>query len=192
MNEGIPFIIPSDDKRASIMTVISIMKTIESLNYYAVPIIVSGHSNIPVIRSQGFKILKQYDDRLLHINNKVKGFMIDSDVITNFQYFRLIPYVEKAINDDLNFSIPYRLPNGYYDIFDMNLKPMVASDLENLNDWDRIGASGLGFYFGDLYLDYKFHYDEKFGEDINYFIDNHIDLRIVKLPLSHMKYIELY
>jgi hypothetical protein len=62
-----------------------------------------------------------------------------------------------------------------------------AEKVRAMKDWQKINAAGLGFYYGDLPLTYDFHFTNH-GEDLNFFIENKINLRIVtSLSLYHMR-----
>jgi hypothetical protein len=59
----------------------------------------------------------------------------------------------------------------------------ALKDFEPLPDT----VSGLGFYYGDVWLDYKYHYDQAHPEDVGFFEDNEVPLRFLNIPLFHKK-----
>ena len=76
-------------------------------------------------------------------------------------------------------------------------------EIRDLKPFERIqGLAGLGFYYGDLFIDYAFYegtYNGKdrfglpsySGIDWNYFLDNQIDLRHYPLMIVHEKPLEM-
>jgi phage FluMu protein Com len=77
--------------------------------------------------------------------------------------------------------------------------PFTLEEIRALKPYDRIyGLAGLGFYYGDIYLDYvwyegtyngrdRFGLPSYSGIDWNYFLDNHVELRHYPLRIAHEK-----
>jgi hypothetical protein len=78
-------------------------------------------------------------------------------------------------------------------------RPFTIKEIQSLQPYDRLdGLAGLGFYYGDVNLEYIFYegtYNGKdrfglpsySGIDWNYFLDNNIDLRHYPVRIIHEK-----
>ena len=78
-------------------------------------------------------------------------------------------------------------------------RPFTEDEIRALKPYDPLnGLAGLGFYYGDLYLDYvwyegtyngrdRFGLPSYSGIDWNYFLDNKVALRHYPLLISHEK-----
>jgi hypothetical protein len=67
---------------------------------------------------------------------------------------------------------------------------LTIEEYKTIKPYDQIAMAGLGFYYGDLPLNYKFHADGKpyLGEDLNFFFDNpDIKPRVAPVQLKHLK-----
>ena len=132
-----------------------------------------------------------------------RGFMVDADVIlkpNEHDVSKLVDAVLKSDSEGWSFSVPYPINTGIdlsessvlmeqsvFRLADGVLKPARIG--ETIPDYEKIDASGLGFYYGYLPPRYTFHYDES-GEDINFFMENRdkIDLRVLNLKeIYHSK-----
>jgi hypothetical protein len=101
--------------------------------------------------------------------------------------------IKTADNFGWNFVSPYRTRDGYCAIAKENGDLMTVDEIRNFQPFDRVPNGGLGFYYGDLPLSYRFHEDGVFGgEDLNFFYENpQLDVRIVDLGLKHLKVCDL-
>lgn len=121
-------------------------------------------------------------------NGSIRGLIVEDDI-----YFKnpdkLAEAIKKADLNDWNFLAPYRQPNGLWTIMDKDYKNYTDKTLAELKDWDEIGAGGLGFYYGDIPLDYVFRErdEQLYGHDLVFYKDNRIKLRVVDLGLKHLK-----
>lgn len=120
----------------------------------------------------------------------VRGFMIDDDILLkSTQQVNLMTVVKTADQYHWNFVSPYRTRDGYCAITKPNGDLMTVEEVRSFAPFDRIPNAGLGFYYGDLPLSYKFHEEGVFGgEDLNFFHENpQLEVRIVDLSLEHLK-----
>jgi len=124
----------------------------------------------------------------------LRGFMIDDDILlkTNKQK-ALALAIKTADQFGWNFISPYRTRDGYCAVARENGDLMTVAEVRSLKPFDRVPNGGLGFYYGDLPLTYRFHEDGVFGgEDLNFFYENpQLDLRVVDLELRHLKVCDL-
>lgn len=170
------------DKResASVKTVITVLDAMRGLRKEGTIKTVGGKGDFSVVRNKSFELMRAEVN-----DNVIRGFLIDSDLITNFSTMELMQYMKYADDHNYNFSVPYPIGYGHIDVMDSNCKEIPKSEYDKLNDWDTVYATGLGFYYGDIPLDYTFRSD-KFGEDYYFFKDLNLNLRIVKsLKLTH-------
>lgn len=124
----------------------------------------------------------------------IRGFMIDDDILLKSdQQQNLASAIETADKFQWNFISPYRTRDGYTSIARENGDLLRPDEVMALAPFDRVGNGGLGFYYGNLPLDYKFHEGGVFGgEDLNFFHENpDLQLRCVPIQLRHLKFCEL-
>jgi hypothetical protein len=170
------------DKResASVKTVITVLDAMRGLKKEGTIKTVGGKGDFSIVRNKSFELMRAEVN-----DNVIRGFLIDSDVVTNFSSTELMEYMKYADDHNYNFSVPYPIGYGHIDVMDSNGKEILKSLYDKLKDWDTVYATGLGFYYGDIPLDYTFRSD-KFGEDYYFFKDCDLNLRIVKsLKLTH-------
>lgn len=124
----------------------------------------------------------------------IRGLMIDDDILLkNDQQNNLRLAIETADRFGWNFVAPYRVRDGFTSIARENGDLLTPAEVKAMKPFDRVANGGLGFYYGDLPLAYRFHEDGVFGgEDLNFFHDNpQLDVRIVDLQLRHLKTIDI-
>ena len=189
-----PILIPTLDKRAAIQTVSAVVSA--GIAYGKNPmVILSSDSGLLLSRTSNFFHLSE----ILKIN-KARGFMIDSDIV--YISGNILEYIKRADKEGVSFVAPYRV------FFNEQIKYALSLDgdsiigeeeFKKLKDWQEIKAAGLGFYYGDLPLDYTFKLSGEVkkgahitGEDFNFFLENNIKPRLAKnIVLRHLKQIEL-
>jgi len=181
-------IIPSHDRRSVPETLKTILEAIYI--YQKRPALVSvSSSGLLWSRTTAFRELK----KIFNVD-KMRGFMIDSDIILQEKPETIVEYMKKADNEKVSFIAPYKvLPNFHYAV-SLDGSTLI-DDLSKLKEWQKVKAGGLGFYYGILPLDYVFHADPEpggKGEDFNFYIDNKITPRIAKnIKLIHLKLIPI-
>ena len=127
--------------------------------------------------------------KVLH-ENITRGMIIEDDI-----YFsnpdKLIDAIKTADENNWNIVAPYRVPGGLWTITDD--EGAYTDERKNkLKDWDVVKLAGLGFYYGDIPLDYEFTEVGKYqGHDLNFYNDNNIELRYVDFGLKHIKTVML-
>lgn len=124
----------------------------------------------------------------------IRGFLIDDDILLKSdQQQNLKVAIETADKFHWNFVAPYRVADGWTSIAKENGMLLSVEEVRIKAPFDRIDNAGLGFYYGDLPLTYKFHEDGVFGgEDLNFFHENpQLEPRIVDLNLKHLKQIPI-
>jgi len=120
----------------------------------------------------------------------VRGMMIDDDVLLKADMQKhLMIAIKTADEFNWNFISPYRTRDGFTSIARANGDLMMTEEVRRFRPFDRVPNGGLGFYYGDLPLSYRFHEDGIFGgEDLNFFHENpQLDLRMVDLNVRHLK-----
>jgi hypothetical protein len=139
------------------------------------------------VRAGVFKELKKEFN-----TDRIRGILIDDDILIKDQ-LGLIQAITVADQYGWNFVAPYRVRDGYVALAHENGSLYTVEETRQLRPWDRVPNAGLGFYYGWLPLDYKFHEDGAFGgEDLNFFWDNPwIEPRVFGLSLKHIKSVEL-
>lgn len=124
----------------------------------------------------------------------IRGFMIDDDILLKSDAQQnLASAIETADKFQWNFIAPYRTRDGYTSIARENGDLLRPDEVVIMSPFDRVANGGLGFYYGDLPLDYKFHEEGTFGgEDLNFFHENpQLQIRAVPLGLRHLKVMDI-
>jgi hypothetical protein len=155
----------------------------------------------------------ELDSKGIEHGPTVRALCIDDDILIDEPIGRVSEIIRKADELGANIVANYRIPwKGQYivnaiGIADGNGNPHFATNeqLAALKNFDRLPAgshSGLGFYYGDVPLDYKYHYDHAteeqianaksfsempHAEDVNFYYDNKILLSYVDIRLRHEK-----
>lgn len=187
-----PIILVSTDGKAMANTI----KTLTELAYEVgrIPaLIVVTQTGILNARQVGLVMLKEY------FRHNPRGFLIDGDieVVSNDGILR--EYVLKADKEGVSFVGAYFTKQGITDVMTEFPKTINAEQYAELEDWADIKAAGLGFYYGEIPLDYTFRFDAKpdlsggMGEDFHFFMDHpSFNTKLAKnIILGHVKAIRL-
>ena len=151
----------------------------------------SNAGTIAEARTEVFLAMKKTLDYMGYKENKIRGFIIDSDIVLHPKYTdTLIKNINLADELRYSFVVPYRV-NDETDIIKPDGTKLSFEEYNKIDNLSTVYAAGLGFYYGDIILDYQFHYD-KMSEDINYMVDNKIEVRLCKeIELYHTKKVML-
>jgi hypothetical protein len=132
------------------------------------------------------------------------GFMIDSDIeIENSKEF--IQKLKYVYENKINVFAPYSFINENEEKISIAKKYEIIENKVNidlfktkkefleLKEYTDIYPIGLGFYFGEIPMQYKFQDYGFLGEDILFWLTNKIKLnpKLLKLDLIHKKMINL-
>jgi hypothetical protein len=150
-------------------------------------------------RNGAVEMLKRsLDDNAIKHGDVVRGLWIDDDVLIDEPIKRVSDAIREAdvrhANIVANYRIPWRDDSIVNSIGISNEKGDLGhfatkEELDRLKNFDPLpmgSHNGLGFYYGDIPLNYRFHYDVM-AEDVNFFRDNKIQLSYVDLKLRHNK-----
>jgi hypothetical protein len=132
----------------------------------------------------------------------VRALWMDDDMLIDEPLGRVVEAIKKAEELHANIVANYKIiwtgqkiinALGLASTIDGKGDAYFATDeqLEKLKNFEKLPPGshcGLGFYYGDLPLDYKFHYDTK-AEDVHFFQENKIELTYVDLLLRHDKHV---
>jgi hypothetical protein len=147
------------------------------------------------------KLKKTLDERGIKHNGTIRGMFFDDDIIIDPEYDmgKLADAIKKADENGWNLVANYHVEytkeipttpvmmhtQEGTDLF----KFYTQAEVDALKDFDELHntTSGLGFYYGDIPLDYKFWYADQKAEDGNFFKENKIKLRYINVPLFHKK-----
>lgn len=125
----------------------------------------------------------------------IRAIMIDDDILIGDQQ-KLIDGISMADMWGWNFISPYRTKDGKVVLCKDNGDMMTQAEYLEVKPWDQVANGGLGFYYGDLPLNYHFYEGgvgaKHAGEDLNFFSDNpQLKIRALDLDLIHVKAIPL-
>jgi hypothetical protein len=141
---------------------------------------------------------RSLDNNGIEHGDVVRGLWIDDDILIDEPIGRVSAAIRKADETGANIVANYRIP--WRDDTIVNALGIsnekgdlghfaTMDELKNLKDFDKLPMGshcGLGFYYGDIPLDYRFHFDVM-AEDVNFFRDNKIRLSYCDLKLRHNK-----
>jgi len=185
---AVPIIVPSPDHRAGVSTVSAITETAVRMGRQPLIVLVSS-SGLLDARNEALRILKK-----LNAGNNPYAFWIDSDIYFVDSTEKLKRYMMQAESEGVGIVAPYFLLNGNSSLFTPK-GPIPWDQAITMKDWSPVDAAGLGFYYGPTPLNYVFHTIDTGmklqGEDVLFFRENHIPLRLAQLKLQHIKYVPL-
>lgn len=163
--------------------------------------IISYGKGIPASRTALLKNLKNFlDENKIEHKGKARVLMWDDDLIMDRKYDlkELAETFIKADKEGWNLIGNYKVfneqaPGGVTNVMmhtngDMAKCFYTQEEIDKLKTFDVLKdtACGLGFYYGEVDLDYEYHYDHV-PEDVGFFVDNKQELRFVKIKLGHKK-----
>jgi hypothetical protein len=140
------------------------------------------------VRTNSFKEARKYVDR-----DVVRGVLLDDDILVSDPN-ALYDAMHIADKNGWNIVAPYRTKGNQICLCKENGDMMSIEEFSKLKPYDHIPLAGLGFYYGDIPLNYEFHADGKpfQGEDLNFFYDNPgLKPRMAPIPLKHLKVIPI-
>lgn len=122
----------------------------------------------------------------------LRGVMLDDDIWLD-DAEALKAAMDTADEHGWNIVIPYMLADRSFSILspveDGLVHKMTEAEVADLDEYQPIWAAGLGFYYGDIPLDYRFHEGSPYvGEDVNFFVENpELQVRVAPLRAMHKK-----
>ena len=145
------------------------------------------------VRTSAFQEAKANLEKQGIKDDVVRGFLIDDDILLTDED-ALHDAVQLADKNHWNIVAPYRTKHGRVCICDETGTMLSVEQFAKLGPYANIPLAGLGFYYGDIPLNYVFHADGKpfAGEDLNFFYDNkHLQPKVAPIPNKHLKVIPL-
>jgi hypothetical protein len=163
------------------------------------------------------KLKETLDEKGIAHGPVVRALWLDDDILIDEPISRVSAAIKKADEIHANIVANYRIPWHNDTIVNSIGLPgpdgvphfATSEELAALKNWQQLpprSHAGLGFYYGDVPLDYKYHYDYASkedqlkakswfdlpkAEDVNFYYDNKITLTYVDLTLKHDKHVLL-
>ncbi len=185
----VPVIIPTRDEQGGVgRTVATVWNVCFALR--KAPIYIhSSCVGYAKVRSQTFQqALKDMEGE-----TRVRGFLIDDDILVTAAD-ELQKAVQIADRNGWNIVAPYRIKDGRVCVCKDDASMITVEEFALLKPYAEVKYAGLGFYYGNLPLDYIFHSDNQpfHGEDLNFFHD-HPELapKVAPIPIKHLKVMPL-
>jgi hypothetical protein len=178
-----PVVCATRDARGAVaQSIVTIWNALYAMNREPIYVQFEAHG-YAFVRSGVFRQLKEDLGA-----TRIRGIMIDDDILIKDQV-ELMKAIATADQYNWNFVAPYRVRDGYVALAHESGDLFTVEETKRLRPWDRVPNAGLGFYYGWLPIDYKFHEDGAFGgEDLNFFWDNPwLEPRVYGLSLLHLK-----
>jgi len=193
-------IVPTSSGKAEINTLWRLAMLPQLLGRHFFPVTVTG-KGVTQARTHVLEQLKhKLDQGKIEHNGKVRALWWDDDLIIDPQYDlrKLANTIAESDQRGINLIGNYRIQceTNSRDMQNvlMHLTPgkktrcYTDQEIAGLKNLDPLPdtVSGMGFYYGNVFLDYKFHYDE-IAEDVNFFIDQNLELHYSDVQLWHEK-----
>lgn len=113
---------------------------------------------------------------------------LDSDIWIRTPAADIAKYLQEADDKNYNIIAPYRRLDQDSSVNSPDGKPFKWDELGKLEQHQKVLSAGMGFYYGDTPLNYKFYMSGDVSEDHNFFADNKLEPRIDKrIELYHSK-----
>ena len=182
LNNLFSVLVPSPDGKMDVSTIINLYDVSFGLNKKPM-FVQSMATGLLFARTEIFSILNNITQKIM-----IRGLMIDSDIVIPMSsVIDITKRIKQADNENFSFVIPYPIPNGA-SVYVKEKTIRQVNTIEELDKMKVCDASGLGFYYGDLPLTYRFRNDNKMGEDINFFLDNDIKPKVFSdIEILHNK-----
>ena len=146
---------------------------------------------------------KQLDEHNITYGNTIRALWFDDDICILDHPKKLADMIVEADRQNYNIVANYHNIWKGTEMINTIFKPDLevagmykSLNLEELDSFKMFDllpedyVAGLGFYYGDIPLDYKYHaFDKrsKFGEDFNFYRENSLQLRFADVRLEHRK-----
>src|SRR5262245_39904806 len=153
--KSVPVIVPTRDEQGAVARTVAVVWNV----FFSLgrnPLYV--HANCvgyAQVRTNAFQEAKQVCG-----TSKTRGLLLDDDILILNQG-ELRDAIELADRNNWNIVAPYRTKNNKVCICDSNAEMLEPKDYAKIRPWTVVPFAGLGFYYGDLDLDYTFHSDHK-------------------------------
>ena len=199
---------PSHDGRTLLPTLMTIVDVAEKLKVPLIPTTNGGLGQACSLNS----MLYATKSRNPFLPDKIRGFWIEDDILLDVsQADEIAEMVKVAEAKQYNMVAPYattiaeNTPLFYAYVHNSTDPARYGGDaytneeIKALKPYDKIdGLAGLGFYYGDIHLNYVFYegtlrghtktgIPQWSGIDWNYFMDNKIELRHYPIKIIHIK-----
>lgn len=185
---AVPIVVPTVDFRAAVSTIAAVTETVVRAGRQPAVVLVSS-SGLLDARNNALRTM-----RAANLGDRPYAFWIDSDIHFVDSTERLKRYMLQAEADGVGFVAPYLLLNGNSSLLSER-GPIPWAEALAMKDWSPVDSAGLGFYYGPTPLNYAFRTEGTGpgfkGEDVLFFRENRIPLRLAKLKLQHLKYVPL-
>lgn len=193
----LPLITPTRDNTMDDQLTLNLISVAQKLGKEYVRVTATA-STIHAARTEGFTMLKlsAYNSLGYKDLESARGFMVDSDIRWDgTENDKIAEEARKADEKKYNFVVPYRIKGDVSILIKtVNTEPQSyhrVSTQQYVSEWENYqecDVAGLGFYYGDLPLNYKFNFDHGYGEDMNFFLDNKVRPKVVNaITIGHIK-----
>ena len=150
----------------------------------------SAGAGYAAVRSASFELTQQ----VFQGRTTLRGLLLDDDIWVD-DSVGLGEIITIADENGWNIVAPYMLADKSMSILTPPVGDseyphrMTVEEVADLEEYSKIWAAGLGFYYGDLPLEYKFHEGNPWaGEDLNFFCDNpQLETRVAPMRVLHAK-----
>lgn len=183
----IPVIVPTRDEQGAVARSVAALWNVFFSMGLAPMYIHANCVGYAQVRTQAFKEARKY------FPQHCRGLLLDDDILI-VDSGEVRDALVLADQNKWNIVAPYRTKNNKICICNTKGEMLTPEEYKLVRPWQQIPMAGLGFYYGDLDLDYVFHADHKpfTGEDLNFFFDQpNLKPRIAPIQLKHLKVIPI-
>ncbi len=182
----LPVLVPTrDEQGAPARTIVTIWDAAYALGRQPVHLHVS-HVGYAYVRTRLF----QHTKSVLK-TSWVRGILLDDDMLLRNQQ-QLMDVIQLADKNNWNIVAPYMLKNGLTSLASASGKMLDFEEAVKLPHYTEVPMAGLGFYYGDIPLDYEFHEGAPYeGEDLNFFHETQLKPKLAPIEIKHLKVMAL-
>lgn len=118
----------------------------------------------------------------------VRVLYVEDDIlIPGSEAHQIALTIAEAEKNNWNIITNYKLADGRNVIHHADRIPYTDSEIERLKLGDRVDLSGMGFYFGTFYRDYRFHEGDWSSIDWTFFKEKGVELHYSPIVCQHVK-----
>jgi len=188
--EKVPVICPTRDEQGAVARTMAVLWNV-IFSRRKLPLYIHASCvGYARVRTNSFQEAKKHLPAGIEV---VRGFLLDDDILLTDEG-ALYDAVKIADEKHWNIVAPYRTKHNHICICDETGTMLSIEEFSKLAPYAPVHYAGLGFYYGDIPLNYEFHADGKpfAGEDLNFFHDNpQLKPRVAPVPTKHLKVIPI-
>jgi hypothetical protein len=114
-------------------------------------------------------------------------YLEDDIIIPQSQKHLIAKTIQEAEANDWNMITNYTLADGRNVLHHADMTPYTDAEVQRLKFGDKIELSGMGFYYGRFFRDYRFHEGDYSTQDWTFFKEKQVELHYTPIVCQHFK-----